>query len=128
MSSSFPIEQQLDLFRRELGLLEPAYEAAMQREKGEDQEWETRKRVMIRRLCELVQKYKIGDEPHKAVAIVAEAGVLAGELQAPARIIDQYREKKQQIAMLQHQAELREKAREAAESHEWNRQPVRRHA
>lgn len=121
MNKNAPLEQQIDVFRQELGLLEPAYEISMKRESGEDREWETRKRVMIRRLCELVQKYKIGDEPHKAVAIVAEAGVLASELQSPARIIEQYKEKKQLISMLQSQIELREKAREQAESHEWNR-------
>jgi hypothetical protein len=100
-----PLEEQVDRLRRELSALEVPYDIAMKRERGEDKEWETRKRVMINRICNLVLKYKLGDEPHKAVAIVAEAGVLAAELIAPANVIEQYREKKEMLTMAVSQSE-----------------------
>jgi ElaB/YqjD/DUF883 family membrane-anchored ribosome-binding protein len=120
---SLPLEDQLDKTRLELSLLEAPYESAMKRAKGEDKEWETRKASLIRRICDLLGKYKIGDEPHKAVGIVAEAGVLASELTAPERIISEYRETKAMVSMLSAQAEkvreLKEQARADVENHPW---------
>ena len=98
----------------ELSLLELPYGIAVRRQRGEDQDWEERKKALIRQLCELAKKYNIGDEPHKAVAICAQMSVLARELSAPETIVTEYEEKRQILNMAREQEERRQEAAENA--------------
>lgn len=101
--------------QRELDLLEVPYTRALQREKGEDPEWEERKKSLIRQMCDLIIRFKIGDEPHKAVAICAQAQAMAAELRAPAAIVDQYEERKKVLTMAYAERERHDKAVAEAE-------------
>ena len=120
------LADRVDVLERELAALEPAYVRAKARVKGEDAEWETRKAGLIRQMSDLVSRFKIGDEPHKAVAIVAQASVLANELRMPEHWVAEYEDKKQLLRMAQQERERMEevqrKAKEAYENQPWRRQ------
>lgn len=119
------LEDRIDEIQRELGLMEEAYSRSKERLEGRDTEWETRKTNLIRQVCELVGQFKIGDEPHKAVAIVAQCAVMAAELRAPELWVTKYEERKAMLRMArqqqERQAELMEKARLAVENEPWMR-------
>lgn len=53
------------------------------------------------RVLRLVKLFKIGDNGEKAIAIAAQCSILAHEMTAPERIIDEMKEKK----ALLHQAQ-----------------------
>lgn len=97
----------IEELQMELSLLEVPYAIAKRRESGEDEEWNVRKKVMTERVFSLVKQFKPGDEPHKAVALISQAALLAAELAAPAFQVQQYREKKQLLKMAQADAEAR---------------------
>ncbi len=101
MRGPVSLGDRIDEIRAELDLMEDAYERAKKRVAGEDSEWNERKKSLIRQIAELLARYKIGDEPHKAVGIVAQASMMANELRAPEHWIGQYLEKRQLLMMLQ---------------------------
>jgi len=105
----------IEEIQRDLAILEEPYTIAVRRERGEDPEWETRRDMLISRICSAVVRYKPGDEPHKAVSLISQAGVLALELSAPANIVQQYLEKRRLLTMAQRDLETRDAAARAAE-------------
>jgi len=115
MKTSDSLADRIEELQRDLALLEAPYLAACRRASGEDPEWEVKKSVLIGRICSAVMRYKPGDEPHKAVSLISQAGVLAAELSAGDSIVQQYREKKQLLAMAQRDLEARRVAAEESE-------------
>jgi len=117
----------IEEIRRDLDLMEQAYDAAKKRIAGEDTEWNQRKEHLTRQVAELLGRFKIGDEPHKAVAIVAQASVMANELRMPEHWVSKYEEKKQLMMMAQADCDRMEAAQKKAEE-ELENQPWRRRA
>jgi len=117
------LADRIEQIQRDLGMMEQTYERAKARVAGEDEEWNERKLMLTRQVAELLARFKIGDEPHKAVAIVAQASLLANELRMPEFWVSQYEDKKQLLTMAQKDRERLEeserKAREAYENQPW---------
>ena len=74
--------------------MEMPYARALKREKGEDEEWNQRRSFMNDRILRLVKMFKIGDNGEKAIAIAAQCSILAHEMTAPQKIIDDMKEAK----------------------------------
>ena len=53
--------------QRSLSILEAPYEVALKRERGEDEDWNTRKAGIQNRINNLVKMFKIGDNGEKAL-------------------------------------------------------------
>jgi hypothetical protein len=125
MNGPASLDDRLDDFRRDLDLMEQAFDKAKKRLAGEDKEWEERKGSLIRQICTLLSGFKIGDEPHKAVAIVAQASIMANELRMPEYWVAQYKEKEQLMRMAQSEMDrvtaAEEKAKEAYENQPWRK-------
>lgn len=125
MSGPTSLGDRLEDIRRDLDLMEVAFDQATKRVAGEDEEWNKRKEALVRRMCTLCSGFKIGDEPHKAVAIVAQASVMANELRMPEHWVEQYKEKEQLLRMAQSEldriSESEEHAKEAHENQPWRR-------
>lgn len=119
------LADRIEEIQRDLSMMEQTYERSRLRVAGEDQEWEERKSMLIRKIAELLSRYKIGDEPHKAVGIVAQASMMASELRMPEHWVAKYEEKRQLLLMAQKDRdrinEVRTKAREAYENQPWGR-------
>ena len=125
MKGPSSLGDRIDEIRRDLGLMEQAYEVSKRRIEGEDAEWNERKDMLLRKITELLTRYKIGDEPHKAVGIVAQASVMANELRMPEHWVEQYKEKQQLLHMAQADFDrmntARSKAEEELENQSWRR-------
>jgi len=123
MKGPVSLADRIDQIRLDLGLMEQAYEISKKRVAGEDEEWNARKEMLTRQINELLTRFKIGDEPHKAVAIVAQASILSNELRAPEHWVEQYKEKQQLLKMAQKDLdrmnEAETKAREEYENQPW---------
>lgn len=119
------LADRIEEIQRDLSMMEQAYERAKLRVAGEDQEWNERKAMLIRQIAELLAKYKIGDEPHKAVGIVAQASMMANELRMPEHWVAKYEEQKQLLTMAQKDRDrmeaAHEKARQAYENQSWRK-------
>jgi len=119
------LADRIEEIQRDLSLMEQAYERSKLRVAGEDQEWNERKAMLTRKIAELLAKYKIGDEPHKAVGIVAQASMMANELQMPEHWVQKYEERKQLLTMAQRDHDrisaAEKKAKVAYENQPWRR-------
>jgi hypothetical protein len=119
------LSDRIEEIQRDLSMMEEAYERAKARVAGEDREWNQRAEMLTRQIADLLAKFKIGDEPHKAVAIVAQASIMANELRMPNYWVTQYEEKRQLLKMAQKDRDRREaiaeKARTAYENQPWRR-------
>jgi hypothetical protein len=117
------LQDRIDEMQRELGLMEAAYSKSKERVEGRDQEWEERRRALVRQMCELIGLFKIGDDATKAVAIVAQCAVMAAELRAPDLWVSKYEEKKAMLRTARAQQDAQERAsenaRRAYEESEW---------
>lgn len=127
MKGPVSLADRIDRIRIDLDLMEQAFDKAEKRLAGEDEEWNQRKESLIRQICELLGKFKIGDEPHKAVAIVAQAAGMANELRMPEHWVSQYQEKRQLLKMAQADLDRMDAAQKEAEEM-YENQPWRRAA
>jgi hypothetical protein len=109
------LADRIEKIQTEMAMLEPVYVKAKERVSGEDPEWEHKKAQLIRQMTDLLSRFKIGDEPHKAVAIVAQASILANELRMPEHWVAQYEEKKVLLRMAQDEWDRGEEAKKRAE-------------
>jgi hypothetical protein len=125
MKGPSSLGDRIEEIRLDLSLMEQTYDIAKRRMSGEDEEWNERREMLIRQIAELLGKYKIGDEPHKAVGIVAQASVMANELRMPEHWVAQYMEKQQLLKMAQadlnRMEEARKEAEEESKSQSWRR-------
>ena len=124
MKGPSSLGDRIDEIRRDLGLMEQAYEVSKRRIDGDDAEWNERKEMLLRKIAELLGRYKIGDEPHKAVGIVAQASMMADELRMPEHWVEKYEEKKQLLTMAQADLDRMAKAEKdwaQAEQQPWRR-------
>lgn len=119
------LADRIEEIQRDLSLMEQTYDRAKARVNGEDEEWEERKSMLTRQIAELLSRFKIGDEPHKAVAIVAQAAILSNELRMPEYWVAQYEDKAQLLKMAQKDRDrveaAEQKARDALENEPWRR-------
>ena len=121
------LSDRIEEIQRDLSMMEQAYERSKLRVAGKDQEWNERKAMLIRQIAELLSRYKIGDEPHKAVAIVAQASMMAAELRMPEHWVEQYEEKRQLLLMAQKDRDRIESSEQKAKA-SYENQPWRRAA
>lgn len=119
------LSDKVEELQQEMAMLEPVYERAKARVEGRDKEWNEKKPQLIRQIVDLLAKFTIGDEPHKAVAIVAQASILGNELRMPEHWVAVYEEKQKILKLAQRDRERIEAsenaAREAASRQSWNR-------
>jgi hypothetical protein len=107
------ISDRIEEIQRELSMMEDLYEIAIRRLKGEDHEWNEKRKFIIDRIMRLLKTYKIGDTAEKCIGICAECSTLARELTGPENCVAQYKEAKQLLAAAQREAEARRNSEEA---------------
>lgn len=119
------LEGRLEQLEMEVELLAPVAEIAQRRLEGTDVDWIIHKEKMIEKMLELIQKFKIDDQPSKAVAIIAQLLAPAAELTAPRRIVDDYEGKVRSLSSLRQErnriVEATDEARRESERQSWRR-------